>query len=228
MSEPNRYYSLAVNDREADVLIFGDITSWPYLASDVSSYNLQHQIAGLDVDTINVHINSYGGEVAESLAIMNALLQHKAKIVTYVDGFACSGASVILMAGDRRVAAKCSNLLVHPAWGGVTGNAAQLRAEADNLDAITEQSITAYLSRISKGREELVSLMEEERFLTPEEALEWGFVTEIQDLFGAKQPSQSVRKLVYDRLRQSASQPAFKTPSQPTQLQHLLATLGKY
>jgi ATP-dependent protease ClpP protease subunit len=193
---------MAVTGREADVVIFGDITSWPWEESDVSSYNLRQEIAGLDVDTIHVHINSYGGECAEGLAITNALLQHPAKVITYVDGFACSAASIILMAGERRVAAKCSNVLVHPASSGMWGNASDLRREADNLDAITQQSVNAYLSRISKSREELLALMEEERFLTPEEALEWGFVTEVQDLFGSDQPTQSVRELVHTQLHQ--------------------------
>lgn len=228
MSKPRKYYSMSVAGREADITIFGDITSWPYLESDVSSYNLQHQLSGLDVDAIHVHINSYGGEVAESLAIMNALLRHPAKVTTYVDGFACSGASVILMAGERRVASNCSNILVHPAWGGVSGNAAQLRAEADNLDAITEQSVTAYLSRISKSREELLGLMEQERFLTPEEALEWGFVTEIEDLFDSQKPSQSVRQLVHRQLHQDRFQGHAPQSSQPSQLQAFLAALEQF
>ena len=56
---------------------------------------------GLDVDTIHVHINSYGGEVAKGLP-SNMLRQHKAKIITYCDGFACSIASVVFMAGDEK------------------------------------------------------------------------------------------------------------------------------
>lgn len=226
------YYALTTSGREADVTVFGEITSWPWMESDVSSYNLRHEIAQLDVDTINVHINSYGGEVAEALAITNALLQHPAKINTFVDGFACSAATIIFMAGERRVVAKCSNFLVHPAWTYTGGNATQLRAEADNLDAMTEQSINAYLSRITKSREELVELMESERFLTPEETLEWGFATEIEDLFGRDHPSQSVRTIVYEMLHQkknhdiSDNNPNNDDPKE-TELSKFLEALGK-
>lgn len=62
-----KYYALDTNGREADVYIFGDITSWEWLESDVSSYTLSKELQGLDVDMVNVHINSYGGEVAEAL-----------------------------------------------------------------------------------------------------------------------------------------------------------------
>ena len=98
-----KYYALAVKDKEASIYIFGDIVSWELSESDVSSYTLAKEIEGLDVDTINVYINSYGGEVAEGLAIYNQLRRHKAKVKTYCDGFACSAASVVFMAGDERI-----------------------------------------------------------------------------------------------------------------------------
>ena len=96
-----KYYSMDLNQdsREASVQIYGDITSWPWMESDVSAYLLSKQIAALDVDTIHVYLNSYGGEVAEGWAIYNALRRHPAQIHTYADGFVCSIASVIFMAG---------------------------------------------------------------------------------------------------------------------------------
>ena len=77
-----KYYAMETEENSAEIMIYGDITSWPWLESDVSSYNLSKQIKDLDVDTIHVHISSYGGEVAEGLAIYNALRQHTAKIKT--------------------------------------------------------------------------------------------------------------------------------------------------
>lgn len=212
-TNPTRYWSLAQAEgsREAHIYIFGDITSWPWLDSDVSSYRLTTQINQIDADEIHVHINSLGGEVQEALAILNNLMQHKAKITTYVDGFACSAASIVLMAGERRIAAKCSNILIHPASSMIHGNAAAMRAEADNLDVITEQSVTAYVSRSGKSREEIVSLMAEERFISPEEALNWGLVTEIQDLFEGDRPTQSVRELIARKLASGDGTPKQKT-----------------
>ena len=71
------YYSLVVeNEKKADLYIFGDITSWEWLDSDVSANKIVSEISDLDVDEIIVHINSYGGEVAEGLAIYNLSLIH--------------------------------------------------------------------------------------------------------------------------------------------------------
>ncbi|MCD8152042.1 MAG: Clp protease ClpP [Clostridiales bacterium] len=201
--EKRKYYALETQDRKAQLVIFGDITSFPWFESDVSAYNLQKEIQSLDVDKIDVHINSYGGEVAEALAITNTLLRHPAEVTTYVDGFACSAATIIFMAGKERIVCPASNFLVHPASIWTAGNADQLRKEADNLDAITEQSVTMYMTGLTKTREELLSLMAEERFLTPQEVLEWGFATKIDDFDEEEEnPTQSIRSMVSETLRE--------------------------
>ena len=99
----NRYYSLVQNGTEADINIYGDITSWAWEEfGEMSAVNLSKQLEQLEgVSKINVYINSYGGEVAEGLAIYNSLKRHPAEVVTVCDGFACSIASVIFMAGDK-------------------------------------------------------------------------------------------------------------------------------
>ena len=130
-----KYYLLELDEaeKEADLIIFGDITSYAGTESDVSAYNLSMKLETLEADTINVHINSCGGEVAEGLAIYNRLKQHKAKIKTYCDGFACSIASVIFMAGDERVMSNASTLMIHNPWTWISGNAAELRKTAEDL-----------------------------------------------------------------------------------------------
>ena len=124
---------MTTNDRVAELYIFGDITSWPWFEGDVSSYTLARELQELkDVDEIRVYINSYGGEVAEATAIYNQLRDHTAKVVTVCNGFACSAASVIFMAGDERMMNRASRLMIHNAMMGARGNAAQLRKAAED------------------------------------------------------------------------------------------------
>lgn len=174
-----KYYALETHDREADIYIFGDITSWEWLESDVSSYTLSKELQGLDVDVLNVHINSYGGEVAEGLAIYNMLKNHKAKVRTYCDGFACSIASVIFMAGDERIMSEASLLMIHNAWMYTAGNAAQLRKDADDLEIITQASISAYMGKVNITEDELKEALDAETWILPSDALEKGFATSI-------------------------------------------------
>lgn len=189
------YYSLATNGNEASINIYGDITSYPWEEhGDVSAVNLSKRLEELgEVSKIHVYINSYGGEVAEGLAIYNALKRHKAKVITYCDGFAASIASVIFMAGDKRVMSEASLLMVHNAWTVGVGNAAELRKQADDLDKITKASIEAYKAHSNLSEDEIKALLDAETWILPEEALEYGFATKIEKTEN-KHASQSVRQ----------------------------------
>lgn len=204
-----KYYNLETEGTKAALYIYGDITSWPWLESDVSSYNLSKQLEQLgDVDEIDVYINSYGGEVAEGLAIYNALKRHKAKVTTWCDGFACSIASVIFMAGDTRIMSNASLLMIHNAWTQVSGNANELRKQADDLDTITQASINAYMEKVNISEEELKELLDEEKWLSPQEALGKGFATMISGIDTSQKPSQSAMMYIMEKVQQEKVPPA--------------------
>lgn len=196
-----QFYQLTQNERTADLNIYGDITSLPWEElGEVSAYNLSQQLAALDVDKINVYINSYGGEVAEGLAIYNALKRHKAKVTTVCDGFACSIASVIFMAGKERVMNESSLLMIHNAWTYAMGNPDELRKQAEDLDTINQASINAYLSRVSITEDELKALMDKESWILPADALSWGFATSIGSAEESDKPAQSAKKAVFAKM----------------------------
>lgn len=176
----NKYFSLAQEGKAVDIVIYGDITSWEWLPSDVSSFTLAHMIESLsEVDTITVRINSYGGETAEGLAIYNALKNSKAHVRTVCDGFACSAASIVFMAGDEREMNAASLLMIHNAWTSADGNAAQLRKTADDLDTISTAARAAYMEHVSITEDELIALLDAESWILPEDALRMGFATSI-------------------------------------------------
>lgn len=209
------YYVMSKADKVAQINIFGEITSWPWLESDVSSYRLSHQLEQLqDVDEIHVHINSYGGEVAEGLAIYNALLNHPAKVKTYCDGFACSVASVIFMAGDERIMPESSMLMIHNAWNMVSGNAAELRKAADDLEKITQASVKAYASRTGMAEEEITELLDAETWMLPEEALERGFATSIKKVTQTY-ANQSAIGSMMALIKGKRQEPPARTPKEP-------------
>ena len=179
---PTKYYQLVKNDASADLYIFGDICAWAWPElGEQSGVTIVNQLKELDVDTINVHINSYGGDVSEGLAIYNVLREQKAQIVTICDGFACSAASVVFMAGDRRVMQPASLLMIHNAWTVAMGNAAQLRKTADDIETITQASVEAYKKVATISEEEIKALMDAETWILPKDAVEYGFATEIDD-----------------------------------------------
>jgi ATP-dependent protease ClpP protease subunit len=196
-----RFYNLVINDDVADLDIYGDIVceSWAWSDSDVSAWRLSRRLEELEgVSQINVNINSYGGEVAEGIAIYNALKRHSAKIVTRCDGMACSIASVIFMAGDERIMYAPSMLMIHNASSYVGwGNAAELRKAADDTEMITSMSKAAYMACVSITEEELADLMDAETWITPEEALDMGFATAIELSGGTDAPAQDARQAAF-------------------------------
>lgn len=198
VNEMKRYYMLTKNEetKEATINIFGDITSYPWLESDVSSYNLSKQLAEMgDVDKINVFISSYGGEVKEGLEIYHALKRHKANVVTYCESFACSIASVIFLAGDERIMSNASLLMIHNAWTWAEGNAEQLRKQADDLEKITQASVEVYKENSKLSEEEIKALLDQEKWISPEEALEYGFATAIEKKESNKANQNALQKL---------------------------------
>lgn len=201
MSEKiGKYYALSAKDKTATINIFGEITSEKVKDSDVSSYGLIRTLQELDVSEINVHINSNGGEVGEGLAIYNTLKNHEAKVNTICDGFACSAAAVIFMAGDTRIMNVASLLMVHPVWTNIAGNATALRKHADDLDTITQVTIETFKQHFKGTEEQLNKLLDNETWIGARHAVEMGFATEVMDTTKSETPYQSVCWKIVDSI----------------------------
>ena len=192
-----KYFQLTTSEdgTTADLDIYGDICARWWDDDAMSAPKLSKMLDELgDVSQINVHINSYGGEVAEGLAIYSALRRHKARVRTTCDGFACSIASVIFMAGDERLMSDASLLMIHNAWTSALGvNAADLRKLADDMDTITSASKSAYMARISITEDELTELMDAETWISPADAVDMGFATAIETFESGDKASQGAR-----------------------------------
>lgn len=215
-----QYYSLYQEEDTAVLNIFGDITSWAWEElGEMSNVLLSKKLEELgDVSVIDVYINSYGGEVAEGLAIYNALKRHKAKIRTHVDGFACSIASVIFMAGDERIMPSTSCLMIHNPWTVTAGNAKELRKQAEDLDVIGECSINAYMEHVNISEYELKELLDNETWLSSKEAVELGFATEVDESEESDNVSQSVKgKVIEMLLKNNVKQECNSNPLEETE-----------
>lgn len=192
----------------------GDSVDWwtgEEIQSETSAKHFRDELAKHpDVTQINIYINSYGGSVFEGTAIYSQLKRHPANKTVYIDGFACSVAAVIAMAGDQVIMPGNTMMMIHNAWMCICGNSKELRKAADDLDIIMEANRQAFLEK-SNGKiteEELIELMEAESWLTAKQCLEYGFCDEVQgrevDMTDAKQMLQKVndsleRKLSFNK-----------------------------
>lgn len=177
-----RFYQLTnVSEDSATLYIYGDITSIKWFENDVCVYDLVKEIGDLNGKALTVRINSYGGAVAEGLAIYNLLKSYAGEVTTICDGFACSAASVVFMAGAKRIMPRSSLLMIHNAWTWASGDADDLRKAADDLEKITQPSVEIYTSVSNLDADEIKSMMDAETWIDADEALDFGFATEISE-----------------------------------------------
>lgn len=204
----------SANPNTLDMYIYGDVEGDYYdwwndrdVESETSARHFREELAKHEnITQINIYINSYGGSVFEGTAIYSQLKRHSAFKTVYIDGFACSIASVIAMAGDKVVMPSNTLMMIHNAMMGVFGNSDELRKAADNLDTIMEGNRQAYLNKANGKIEEnkLIEMLKTDTWLTAKECVEYGFADELLekevDLIDAKQMLQKANLTIEQHL----------------------------
>lgn len=171
----------AAAPRSAELLIYGDIGEDFWGGESITALTLVRALADLDVDTLTARINSYGGSVADGLAIYNALRRHPATVITAIDSVAVSIASLIAMAGDTVQMAQNARFMLHAPWGGMLGNAVDAREFADVLDGYAKSMAPSYAAKTGQPVDEVAALLLDgkDHWYSADEALAAGFVDEI-------------------------------------------------
>jgi ATP-dependent protease ClpP protease subunit len=197
---------------EAHIYIYGDITSFAWVEyGEFSAVTLLQELEKLgSVTSIVVHINSYGGDVKEGLAIYNLLKNQSRKVTTICDGFACSIAALIFLAGTDRVMNEGSLLFIHNVYETTSGTAEELRKDADDLEKINDAMKELYISSgVTLTAEELQAKLDAETWLDASEALSLGFATQIN---AAAQTANYAGKIVKNLLKDAELPPLIPQP----------------
>ncbi len=137
---------------------------------------------------IHLYINCPGGLVDQTLAIYDTMSFLTCDIATYSIGQAASGGAVILTAGTKgkRYALPNSKIMLHQPWGGVTGQAEDIRIQAEEI-LKDKQKLNEILSAHTGMPLDKIELeTERDRYINPKEAVEWGLVDEILENSDAK------------------------------------------
>lgn len=176
-----------VDGNTTELFIYGDIRKkniiekWLDIPSEsTDAFSLKDALNSIDTPNLVVRINSYGGSVSEGLAIYSLLSDFKGNLTTIVDGFACSAASVIFMAGKTRIVPENGLLMIHNAWTSAEGDSNVMKKTAEDLEKITQPSVNIYVSKTELTEEEIKAKMDKETWITSKEAFEWGFATSIE------------------------------------------------
>jgi ATP-dependent Clp endopeptidase proteolytic subunit ClpP len=128
-----------------------------------------------DVETINLKINSPGGEVFEGLAIHDFLSQHPAHINVRVTGLAASMASIIAMTGDEITLPVGRRIMIHKPWTWMVGNADDLEKEAEILNSIGDDMALIYSERTGNDVDQVQKWMKDVTYFGSDDAVQYGF-----------------------------------------------------
>ncbi|WP_370547476.1 MULTISPECIES: ClpP-like prohead protease/major capsid protein fusion protein [Edwardsiella] len=187
----------ATAPRTAEIRIYDEIGLW-----GISARQFADGLTALgEVDRIDLHIHSPGGDVFDGIAIYNLLSHHPASKTVYIDGLAASMASVIAMVGDPIIMPENAMMMLHKPWGIAGGDADDIRDYADLLDKLETVLIPAYMQKSGQSREAIAALLEQETWLSGAECVEQGFA----DTLAA--PLQRMAALQSQRLEEFAHMP---------------------
>lgn len=165
----------APDGSSAEIFIYDAIGGW--FGTNASDF--VRELKDLDVETIQLRVNSPGGDVYDGVAIMNALRRHSATVVATVDGIAASAASFIIQAADEVIMGRGTELMIHEASAICWGNAADLVDMAGHLDRISGTIAGLYAERAGGTADEWRDAMKAETWYTADEAVKAGLADRV-------------------------------------------------
>jgi len=130
---------------------------------------------------ISLYINSPGGSVDDTMAIYDTMRFIGSPVATFCIGRAQSGAAVILSAGTKgkRHALPHAKVMLHQPWGGVSGQAADIKIQAEEI-LKAKTMINEILAKHSgQPVEKIAAETERDRYMTAEEAKQYGLIDEV-------------------------------------------------
>jgi ATP-dependent Clp protease, protease subunit len=130
---------------------------------------------------VNLYINTPGGSVTAGLAIYDAIQYIRPDVVTICIGQAASMGAILLAAGapGKRYALPSSRVLIHQPWGGVQGQATDIGIQAREIVRLKRMLISYFAKHTGKSEKEVENDMDRDRFMSAEEAVEYGVVDEV-------------------------------------------------
>ena len=177
-----KFWNIEVNNNNsADLVLYGVIGS-DELWDDITDQKFREDIQSIgNVDTINLHINSPGGGVFSAIAIANTIKNHKATTIANIDGLVASAATIITSACDIVKMPKNALFMIHNPLTIAYGDKQELEKTIELLDKTKDIIIDTYCQKTSLSKDKISKLMDNETWMSAEEAQAFGFIDEVVD-----------------------------------------------
>jgi ATP-dependent protease ClpP protease subunit len=168
--------------KAGEILLYDDIGGGGFFGGGISAKQFADDLKDLGkIDTLNLRVNSPGGDVFEGLAIYNTIARHPAHVIADIDGMALSIASIIIMAADEINMADNAMLMIHDPFTVAAGTADDFREKADLMDQVKGNLVKVYADRTKNTEAEISDWMSEETWMTAKEAKSLGFAHNVTE-----------------------------------------------
>lgn len=179
---------------------------------------VEKEVEKANGEDLEVIINSPGGDVFSGSEIYTLLKDYSGNVVVKIVGVAASAASIVAMAGKKVMMSPTAEMMIHNVSSCACGDYRDFEHEAGVLKDYNSTIANAYMIKSGMTKEELLSMMDEETWLTPEKALEYKLIDEIMFMDSAPKLAASfggimLPQKVINKIRNTIKNPNDKNNS---------------
>lgn len=192
-----KFFNLISNGDSCTIILDGYIGQYEEIRSaDVTRELLEAEKL---YRTIEIRLNSPGGEVYTGMAIFNALRNSKAEVKIFVDGIAASMGGVLALCGRHVEMSKHSLLMLHCVRGGCYGTREDLGQYIEQLEKLEDMLYSMLSEKCGKTPDEIREAYFDgkDHWITADEALELGFIDGIYDAPAVDMPENFTPQEAY-------------------------------
>lgn len=179
-----------------DLRLYGIVGDWQ---DELDAKSVISKIIAAGDEEIDLYISSYGGSLTEGVAIYNTLLRHKGAVTAYIDGVAASAATVIMLGAEKVIMPENTMIMVHNPWTMAAGDHNDMAKAGEMLEKHRDAILSIYMEKTGKSEDELKAMMDEETWMTAEEALAHGFVDAISEEKEEKSMGRALACVDFDK-----------------------------
>lgn len=152
-------------------------------------------------DDIVIKLNSPGGDVFEGIEIYNYLKDHPSNVTVEVTGVAASAATFITAGANEVIMNVGTSLMIHEASTFTWGNKSDIQKTLNALETIDESILSIYSEKTGQSNEQLEEWMNEEKWFTADEAVEFGFADSVKrDNAGSVESEESIEDIINSKV----------------------------
>ena len=136
---------------------------------------------------ISLYINSPGGSVTATLAMLDTMNHIKPDVSTVCVGVAASGAAILLAAGKKgkRYALPNAEVMIHQPWGGAQGQATDIEITAKHILSVRDRLNKLLAKATGQKLEKIEADVERDFFMSADEAKKYGIVDDVYKTKGS-------------------------------------------